>query len=200
MKFEDTQVFNFEGAIRGMRNPLDSWAKSDSDWSINKIGEADLNLCQRLISAGTEHCKFLRQIFVTVDITAPRFWWSEFDTYKVGTAANSCSTMHKIGAYKFTIDMFDCDDSDAQYINSLLPVLNMLREQYNSTKSNQDIITLKRMLPESFLQKRTVTMNYAVLRAMIRQRQHHRLHHWATDFINWCKSLPYAEELLFFNN
>lgn len=200
MKFEDTQVFNFEGAIRGMRNPLDSWAKSDSDWSINKIGEADLNLCQRLISAGTEHCKFLRQIFVTVDITAPRFWWSEFDTYKVGTAANSCSTMHKIGAYKFTIDMFDCDGSDAQYINSLLPVLNMLREQYNSTKSNQDLITLKRMLPESFLQKRTVTMNYAVLRAMIRQRQHHRLHHWSTDFINWCKSLPYAEELLFFNN
>lgn len=200
MKFEDTQVFNFEGAIRGMRNPLDSWAKSDSDWSINKIGDADLNLCQRLIAAGTEHCKFLRQIFVTVDITAPRFWWSEFDTYKVGTAANSCSTMHKIGAYKFTIDMFDCDDADVQYINSLLPVLNMLREQYNSTKSNQDLITLKRMLPESFLQKRTVTMNYAVLRAMIHQRQHHRLHHWSTDFINWCKSLPYAEELLFFNN
>ena len=200
MKFEDTQVFNFEGAIRGMRNPLDSWAKSDSNWSINKIGDVDLNLCQRLISAGTEHCKFLRQIFVIVDITAPRFWWSEFDTYKVGTAANSCSTMHKIGAYKFTIDMFDYDDSDVQYINSLLPVLNMLREQYNSTKSNQDLITLKRMLPESFLQKRTVTMNYAVLRAMIHQRQHHRLYHWSTDFINWCKSLPYAEELLFFNN
>lgn len=200
MKFENSQVFNFEGAIRGMRNPLDSWAKSDSDWSINKIGEADLKLCQRLISAGTEHCKFLRQIFVTVDITAPRFWWSEFDTYKVGTATNSCSTMHKIGAYKFTIDMFDYDDSDVQYINSLLPVLNMLREQYNSTKSNQDLITLKRMLPESFLQKRTVTMNYAVLRSMIHQRQHHRLYHWSTDFINWCKTLPYAEELLFFNN
>ena len=201
MNFEKTQVFNFEGALRGMRNPLDSWSKSDSRMTENgyEIGAADLGLAQRLILAGNEHRKFLRQIFVTVDITAPIYWWSEFDTYKVGTTANSRSTMHTLSKYPISIEMFerDEDETDTSYWDAVIPMLESLRLAYKETSDYRLFRQLKQRLPSAFLQMRTVTMNYENVRAIIGQRRHHRLREWNTDFIGWAKSLPYADELLF---
>lgn len=222
MKFENTEVFNFEGALRGMRNPMDSWDKLDSYYGINnhewcyRIGEKDLDLAQRLIKGGSEHAKFMRQIFVSVDITAPRYWWSEFDTYKIGTTANSCSTMHKLTAYPITYEMFcfdgindldienNLDDELLNYkiydwINNTLSLMEDIRIIGEETKQFKYKKIMKQILPEGFLQKRTVTLNYAVIRTMVQQRKNHRLKEWNTDFINWAKSLPYAEELIFFN-
>jgi hypothetical protein len=155
LKFEKTKVFNFEGAFRGMRNPLDSWAKSDSEWYRDNgdvenlsyfLGKEDLKLAQKLIKAGSEHRKFLRQIMVSVDITAPRYWWTEFDTYKVGTAANSCSTMHKLKDYPFTYEMFELDEymdeETMLHINDTVNYLDHMRKKYNETK---DITYLRRM-------------------------------------------------------
>ena len=138
MRFERTSVFNFENALRGMRNPLDSWAKSDSEILPDgnySIGEADLNLAQRLIKGGSEHRKFMRQIFVSVDITAPIYWWSEFDTYKVGTAANSRSTMHTLSKYPISEDMFERDEDNEfeDYWNFIIPSLESLRLKYKET-------------------------------------------------------------------
>lgn len=201
MKFENTKVYNFEGALRGMRNPKDSWDRSDSYYDENHnyiIGENDLKLAQVLIKAGKEHRKFLRQIMVCVDITAPRYWWSEMDTYKIGTVANSCSTMHKLNAYPITIDMFKIDEIFDEYdsINNTINMLEKLRKLYNQTKDIRYLRAMKQRLPESFLQKRTVTMNYENIYEIVRQRGNHRLNEWYRDTMEWINDLPYIEEFI----
>lgn len=215
MKFEHTQVFNFEGALRGMRNPLESWAKSDSHYTTTGcdegidgyvIGPNDLSLAQRLIKGGSEHRKFLRQIMVSVDITAPLYWFKEFDTYKVGTVANSTSTMHKIMSKPFTLDMFEIDDFvstlEGEWFEKTIEKCNQYRDQYIAQKDTNPELAkqiwkaLIRILPESFLQTRTVTMNYENLLNIVHQRSNHKLTEWHT-FIKWIKTLPYSSELLF---
>ena len=214
MKFENTEVFNFAGAFRGMRNPMSSWDKSDSGEECEehfgfsfckyKIGKNDLELAQRLIKAGSEHRKFLRQIFISVDITAPLYWWKEFDTYKVGTVANSTSTMHKLASTPITLDCFEMDDY-AELDNgfctdmwkSLIEWLEGLRQKYNETKDKRYWKELIRLLPESWLQKRTVTMSYENILKMVRERINHKLSEWRESFIDWAKTLPYADDLIF---
>lgn len=215
MKFEKTEVFNFEGAIRGMRNPMNSWDKSDSvfDRYTCHIGEKDMNLAQRLIKGGAEHRKYLRQIFVSVDITAPLYWWKEFDTYKIGTTANSTSTMHKITSKPITLDCFEIDDYDVSYAGmmggssiisksfiemQLIPYLEGLRQKYLETKDVGYWKELIRWLPESWLQTRTVTMTYENVRNMYFQRKNHKLIEWSESLIRWVKSLPYAKELIMY--
>lgn len=231
MKFENTAVFNFEGALRGMRNPMNSWSKSDSYWDFPEypdrfvIGENDMELAQKLIRAGSEHRKFLRQIFVSVDITAPLYWWKEFDTYKVGTVANSTSTMHKLSSTPITVQCFEIDDYDSaivvdkpnsnfknlsdpallsELINNFIAILESLRLKYIETKDNKYWKELIRWLPSSWLQTRTVTLTYENLYAICRQRKGHKLNEWSgrdkphlPNFINWVRSLPYADELIF---
>lgn len=237
MKFENTEVFNFEGALRGMRNPMNSWDKSDSGYyryctednkwvknscsydaclgactksKVFKVGENDLKLAQTLIKAGSEHRKFMRQIFVSVDITAPLYWWKEFDTYKVGTVSNSCSTMHKLTDTPITIDCFEMDDvywlrsreedfDLAELWRDDITKLEYLRRKYNETKDKHYWKELIRLLPESWLQKRTVTMNYENLLAMCSkgQRRFHKLTEWSKAFIDWARGLPYAQQLIF---
>lgn len=220
MNFENTQVWGFEHAIRGMRNPKNSWARSDSsfDGTAATVGEADLKLMQTLIKSGSEHRKFLRQIFVSVDITAPMYWWSEFDTYKVGTVANSTSKMHKLASTPISFDCFehddfintDCGGSDFKDTQSawtaLINVLEGLRIKFNETKEKKYWKELIRLLPESWLQKRTVTMNYENLLGMCSngQRRHHKLNEWSGEdnpalknFLSWARTLPYSNELLF---
>lgn len=235
MKFEYTEVFNFEGAFRGMRNPKESWSKSDSVFhyavaKVNdgklfsdaipsvvadccKLGENDLALAQSLIRAGSEHRKFMRQIFVCVDITAPLYWWKEFDTYKVGTVANSTSTMHKLASTPITVDCFEHNilsdriNPMSEVIHkhrlSELDYLERLRKECNNTV-NKDIKkelwkSLIEDLPDSWLQRRTVTMNYENLLVMCSkgQRRNHKLREWSKSFIDWARSLPYAQELIF---
>ena len=212
MKFENTEVWGFKHAIRGMRNPLESWDKSDSLFEsslqyFNVLGENDLNLMQRLIKAGSEHRKFLRQIFVSVDITAPLYWWKEFDTYKVGTVANSTSTMHKLASTPITLDCFETDNVEVLeelnyavscWWSELITWLEKLRQKYNETKDKRYWKELIRLLPESWLQKRTITMNYENILSIIHQRKAHKLTEWSKDFIEWAESLPYAKELLFY--
>ena len=206
MKFEHTKVFNFEGAFRGMRNPLKSWDKSDSfvdDTGEYVIGNNDMDLAQRLIKAGNPNDKFLRQIMVSVDITAPRYFWQEFDTYKVGTVENSESTMHTGGKNLYTMEDFEVNEHDISYeiiIQHILPYINQLVQTYNQDKNYECVKQIKKLLPESFLQRRTVTLNYEIIRNMLRQRYNHRLPEWRVDFVNWCKTLPYAEQLLFYEN
>ena len=209
MKFENTDVWGFEHAIRGMRNPLESWGKSDTVYGtywgeidghkcFDKdgfcIGQNDLTLMQKLIKAGTEHRKFLRQIFVSVDITAPLYWWKEFDTYKVGTIANSTSTMHKLASTPITMDCFEYGEMIYQ---GTIAELEMNRLKYLETKDKKEWKKLIVNLPESWLQKRTVTMNYENLLTMVKQRKNHKLSEWSVDFINWARSLPYSKELIF---
>ena len=282
MKFENTEVMNFKGAFRGLRNPLESWSKSDSciglfsesdidyylndviyiwidnenelrkkenkepfdygsdeyfkvsekyaDWLSNQgilyhddayynaafLGPNDLSLAQRMIKAGSSDRKFLRQIMVSVDITAPLYWWKEFDTYKVGTVANSTSTMHKLGSTPITKECFEMNDMDKdlllyennepesptlsveEYWNMLIVDLEHLRKKYNQTKDKRYWKELIRLLPESWLQTRTVTMNYEILRNMYSQRKNHRLTEWHT-FCRWIATLPYANELILYN-
>lgn len=237
MKFENTRVWGFEGALRGMRNPKNSWDKSDTVYGIAlneqeanaratnwvkleedknnnaftfiSIGENDLKLCQTLIKSGNEHRKFMRQIFVSVDITAPDFWYKEFDTYKVGTVANSTSTMHKIMSKPFTPDMFQYDgirEQDYAFFETLLERLNSLRNEYLETKDKKTWKTLIELLPMNYLFTRTVTMNYENLIAMCSkgQRRFHKLNEWSgidnpeeENFIKWARTLPYAQELIF---
>ena len=242
MKFEKTEVWGFEHAIRGMRNPKNSWDKSDSfecsdssgncencPFYINNhqlsssecmkdndsyfdtfrslyiIGKNDLDLAQRLIKAGSEHRKFLRQVFVSVDITAPMYWWNEFDIYKVGTVANSTSKMHKLASTPITRDCFEMDDfisSDESFgmeefwTSTLIPNLEWLRVRYNETKDKRYWKELIRLLPESWLQKRTVTTSYENVLNMYHQRcvHPHKLTEWSVVFKNWVESLPYAEQ------
>lgn len=219
MKFENTEVWGFEHAIRGCRNPLESWDKSDSKYIdieseegielqskgiYYKIGKNDLVLTQKLIKAGSEHRKFLRQIFVSVDITAPLYWWKEFDTYKVGTVSNSTSTMHKLASTPITIGCFEMGDFTPLIDNfkidlswqTIVTYLEQLRQKYNETKDKRYWKELIRLLPESWLQKRTITMNYENILNMYRQRKNHKLTEWSESFCDWVKTLPYAEELI----
>ena len=219
MKFEKTEVWGFEHAIRGMRNPLESWNKSDSHYDTEEvmvdeevvlergkyiIGSNDLQLAQTLIRAGSEHRKFLRQIFVAVDITAPLYFFKELDTYKVGTVANSTSTMHKLASTPITIDCFEMGDFTPLIDNfkidlswrTVVSYLEQLRQKYNETKDKRYWKELIRLLPESWLQKRTVTMNYENILNMYQQRKNHKLTEWSKSFCDWVKTLPYAEELI----
>ena len=274
MKFENTDVWGFEHAIRGMRNPKNSWSKSDSgclfhalpnysyddpkaeeytryldDYNLNlKIGPNDMKLMQALIKGGSEHRKFMRQIFVSVDITAPLYWWKEFDTYKVATVANSTSTMHKIQSLPITRESFEMDDYKSglkipitqkyanipddmffehdDMIDTIINYMEALRQEYNTIieqiknlQSDSNYIVglqeranwvwkeLIRWLPESWLQKRTITMNYENVRSMVHQRMNHKLNEWSgkdddslPNFIAWARTLPYAEELIFYGN
>lgn len=212
---EKSEVFNFEGAFRGLRNPLDSWDKADSEVKgvvkAFHMGPNDLNLAQRMIGAGTDESKFMRQIFVSVDITAPFYWWKEFDTYKIGTVANSCSTMHKITSYPIDETFFSIDDNwddliafededgnnctitEAYY--GVVEICESLRQKYLETKDKRYWRALISILPNGWMQKRTVTLNYQVLRAMYFARRHHKLQEWH-DFCSWVESLPYAKELI----
>lgn len=204
MKFEDTEVWGFEHAIRGMRNPMNSWDRSDSGYVDKRfndqfhIGPHDMKLMKTLIKAGPEHRKFLRQIFISVDITAPLYWWKEFDTYKVGTVANSCSTMHKLKDTPITVDCFEMGDYCGFFETpwkNLIALLEQCRKEYNETKDKRYWKELIRLLPESWLQKRTVTMSYENVANMYSQRMNHKLTEWSKDFIQWADSLPYFKEL-----
>lgn len=214
MKFEDTSVYNIYNAILGARNPMNSWNRSDSvfngyDGKIEniKIGENDLKLLQSLIKAGSEHRKFMRQIVVSVIITAPLYWWKEFDTYKVGTVSNSCSTMHKLAETPITLDCFEltsvklCDVGKAFFeeLDKMRVKSNEYRKNGEIEKANNWWKALIQLLPESWLQKRTVTMNYENLLAMCSkgQRRFHKLTEWSKSFIGWARALPYAQELIF---
>lgn len=179
VKIDNVKVFNVESAIRGMRNPMNSWDKSDS--VDGHIGDNDFALMKRLFDAGTEHRKYLRQIFVTCDILAPLYWWKEFDTYKVGTTANSCSTMHKIHEKRFSLDDFSTDHllrSGKGTLEDVIYDLNYFRALYLETKNKPYWWQLIQLLPSSYNQLRTVTMNYEVLANIIRQRKNHKLDEW----------------------
>ena len=216
MKFENSHVYNFENAIRGMRNPLASWDKSDSfydnDADCFVLGEKDSDLAIRLTKGGTEHRKFLRQIFVSVDITAPLYWWKEFDTYKVGTTANSTSTMHKLATTPITRECFEMDDYNAdllvyprepydfdQYMDEIADDMidhcENLRKWYLETKDIRYWKELIRWLPESSLHIRSVTLNYENLLSIVRQRTGHKLTEWKS-FLDWVYTLPYIKEFL----
>lgn len=235
MKFENTEVWGFEHALRGMRNPMNSWEKSDSykkDCSFdmvfcngvkiysdeNKdikfiIGKNDMKLAKSLVRAGEPHRKFMRQIFVSVDVTAPLYWWKEFDTYKIGTVSNSTSTMHKLASTPITRECFEMDDFENLEGNflvqdngsddtdgvwyELIENLEWLRWKYNETKDKRYWKELIRLLPESWLQKRTITMNYENILNMVYHRKNHKLTEWSESFINWTKTLPYADEFFF---
>lgn len=284
MQFKNTRAYNFEGAFRGMRNPMNSWDRSDSffgltdifmsdaltdvcdawieyenverrergaeeyshemknyneyynvlekyeQWFINQgilrrsdyggdiyevalLGPNDLDLAQRLILAGNEHAKFMRQIFVSVDITAPLYWWKEFDTYKVGTVANSTSTMHKLSAQSITMDMFEFNNLDVvvdtytsphggesirifnDYVEDIVDMCENLRLKFKETGDAAYWKALIQILPNAYLQTRTVTMSYANLRNIYFQRQHHKLAEWSL-FCDWILTLPYSKELI----
>lgn len=265
MKFENIRVYNFENALRGMRNPKNSWHLSDSQYGIGNdyvvddaiyettanwmeahgteddieyrdkincwlldngvlwsdedffefafIGPKDMNLARTLIKSGPEHRKFLRQIFVTVDITAPMYWFSEFDTYKVGTVANSTSKMHKLTSKPITIDCFETDDYKNVVLdkesalcvddikNIIIEYCEALRQKYLETNDKAYWKELVRWLPEGWLQTRTVTMNYENLLAMCSksQRRFHKLTEWSESFITFARHLPYAQEFIFFD-
>lgn len=269
MKFDNVSVMNFDNAFRGLRNPLESWDKSDSSFGLDNwdystvdydtaykwcrqefitpddeerydevegkylnwlhrngildsagdgyiryayLGPADMALAQKMVKAGSSHRKFLRQIMVSVDITAPLYWWKEFDTYKVGTVANSTSTIHKLSSTPITLDCFETDDMDDSLSlydrepynedwsiqhtwQDIINDLETLRQRYNETHDKRYWKELIRLLPESWLQTRTVTMNYEVLRNIYEQRKNHKLTEWH-QFCDWIKTLPYANELI----
>ena len=201
LKVERISVMNMENAIRGARNPLNSWAKMDSYYDEKGnfvLGENDLSLATRLAKAGSDHRKYLRQIFVTMDITAPLYWWKEFDTYKVGTVANSTSTMHKIQAKEFTRDDFSCDRMSPEclaVLDSVIAYLESERQRFNETKDREPWHNMIQLLPSSFNQMRTVTMNYEVLINIYYARKTHKLAEWHT-LCDAIASLPYAKELI----
>lgn len=209
MKFENTSVHNFQGAFRGMRNPMNSWDKSDSRFDeagggallSYQIGKNDLKLAQSLLAGGTDHSKFMRQIMVSVDVTAPLYWWKEFDTYKVGTVANSTSTMHKLATTPITKDCFELSGVTLQgkplhYMGEVIGMCEDLRQQFLETKDKNLWRALIQLLPSAWLQTRTITMSYQNIRAMYFARRSHKLSEWSANFIAWVKSLPYACELI----
>lgn len=239
MKFNKTEVFNFEGAFRGIRNALESWDKSDSTYCLlnedmdcnicglhNRgcntmmgnsgsylVGKEDLKLAQKLILAGDSHSKFMRQILVSYDITAPLYFFKEFDTYKINTVANSTSTIHKLSTTPITMDCFEIEDFNPEirlngvydgctysleetFVPELIDWLEQLRLKYLGTNDKKYWKELIRWLPESWLQTRTITMNYSNLRNIYFQRRNHKLTEWSVDFINWIETLPYAKELI----
>ena len=226
---EKTETYGWEAAVRGMRNPMNSWDKTDSEWCTNAsdnmpcvncyyfekglptcrcpkdkavyvIGDNDLALMKKLAAAGNDHGKFLRMITVTVDITAPLYWWKEFDTYKVGTVANSCSTMHKIQAKEFTLDDFSHEhlwSTARMQLEATIKVLNNFRDAFNHPGAERDYKKhcwwqMIQLLPTSYNQKRTVQLNYAVLRNIYHSRKNHKLDEWH-DFCHWIEGLPYSE-------
>ena len=208
IKVDDIEVWGFQHAIRGMRNPLNSWEKSDSGKNykgtvsdgdyIYKVGPNDLDLMRRLYFAGPEHRKYLRQIFVSMDITAPLYWWKEFDTYKVGTVSNSCSTMHKIHAKEFVLEDFSTDhlnDLNMVWMQGIVHLLNSNRERYLKSKEKSDWWQLIQMLPSSYNQRRTITMNYENVMSMIDQRGNHKLDEWVTFCWTILRELPYVKEI-----
>ena len=219
LKIENTEVIGWEAAVRGMRNPMNSWEKSDSlfydedgnlcrmgqgkNLSLDEIGDSDYKLMIKLRNAGTDHRKFMRMIAVYVDITAPLYWWKEFDTYKVGTVANSCSTMHKIAEKEFTLEDFSCEhladdfalsnaESPINVIEHLIHCLNFCRSLYLETKDKKYWWQMIQLLPSSYNQKRTVMLNYEVLANIYKSRKNHKLDEWHT-FCDWIESLPYSE-------
>lgn len=231
IKLENTEVIGWEATIRGVRNPLNSWDKSDSGWYLTGtpetnpaaandkylrekycIGDNDLDLMKRLAKAGTDHRKFMRMITVYVDVIAPLYWWKEFDTYKVGTVANSCSTMHKIADKEFTLEDFSCehlyaeDDIDGMYYSTtaeeeftstdvlkvVIEALNNYREMYLSAKDKKDWWQMIQLLPSSYNQRRTVMLNYEVLANIYKSRRNHKLNEWHV-FCDWIEGLPYSQ-------
>ena len=202
IKLERTQVMNFENALRGARNPLNSWARTDSAYDEEGnyiLGPNDLDLAVRLAKAGSDHRKYLRMVFVSVDITAPLYWWKEFDTYKVGTVANSCSTMHKIHAAPFTREDFShdrMDDGALAVLDTVVAFLEAERQKFVADKTDKQAWhNMIQMLPSSYNQMRTVTLNYEVLTNMYYARRNHKLAEWHT-LCEWIESLPYAKELI----
>ena len=204
MRIETLEIAGFAPALKGMRNPMNSWDKSDSYFTKNSdglwfIGKEDIKLAQSLIKGGTEHCKFLRQIQVWADFDMPRYWWSEFDTYKIGTSANSCSTMHKLLNNKnpITIELFNCDEEDLDIAEIVINRLEQLRQLYRENKDDKLLIRAKKLLMEGFLQLRTVNLNYQTIRNIYHQRNKHRLkEEWIDVFCAWTRELPYFEQLI----
>ena len=197
IKIENVDVYGFEAAIRGARNPKNSWHLMDSCYNNGEfeIGENDYDLLRRLTIAGPEHRKWNRMVTVTMDITAPLYWWKEYDTYKVGTVANSCSTMHKIHAKGFGLDDFSTehlDDSALEVMSMIIAELNSNRVLFNSVKNKDYWWNMIQLLPTSYNQKRTVHLNYEVLGTIYHQRRHHKLDEWV-DFCDTIKTLPYSE-------
>ncbi len=195
IKIENVDVYGWEAAIRGARNPMNSWHLMDSCTNNGEfeIGERDYDLLRRLTIAGPEHRKWNRMITVTMDITAPLYWWKEYDTYKVATVANSCSTMHKIQSKEFTLDDFSHERLvSLRLLNDTIDELNYYRDMYNKTKNKEYWWGMIQNLPSSFNQKRTVHLNYETLGAMYRQRQHHKLDEWRY-FCSMIEGLPYSE-------
>lgn len=224
IKFENTEVLGWESAIRGMRNPMNSWEKSDSGWNPDwprdnyifvdedtdnylelAIGPNDQKLMTALRNAGTDHRKFMRMITVYVDITAPLYWWKEFDTYKVGTVANSCSTMHKIADKEFTLEDFSCEHlisdeaipcrvySAKSMMEATVNNLNTFRKLYLETQDKKYWWQMIQLLPSSYNQRRTVMLNYEVIANIYKSRKNHKLDEWSFGFIEWILSLPYSE-------
>ena len=197
IKIENIDVYGFEATIRGARNPMNSWDRMDSGYNNSEfeIGENDYKLLKNLTIAGSEHRKWNRMVTVTMDITAPLYWWKEFDTYKVGTVANSCSTMHKIQAKAFTLNDFSTEHLDyigLETIRVVIRRLNRNRTLFNETKDKFYWWQMIQMLPTSYNQKRTVHLNYEVLGTIYHQRRHHKLDEWV-EFCDTIKTLPYSE-------
>lgn len=217
IKVELGEVWGWHHALRGMRNPMNSWDRADSDIERGFIGKNDADLMRRLYNGGAVHRKYLRQVFVSADITAPLYWWKEYDTYKVGTTANSCSTMHKIAAKPFELDDFSwdhllntgCDLFELKWgtdcstmvqpqhflIEYIIPVLNVCREKYLETKDKRYWWQMIQLLPSSYNQKRTVTFSYENAVTMIEQRSGHKLDEW-NEFVEMLKTLPFMDILL----
>lgn len=201
IKIERDAVMNFENAIRGARNPMNSWNRMDSYYDEDGkfiMGPNDLSLAQRLARAGSDHRKFIRQIFVSVDFTAPLYWWKEYDTYKVATVANSTSTMHKIASKPFELDDFSHDHMNEKTLESLksvIAVLEELRLEYVETKNKDVWYSMIQLLPSSYNQMRTCTLNYETLMNIYYARRNHKLEEWHT-LCDWITTLPYAKELI----
>lgn len=209
IKIENVHVDNIVRAVYSARNAMNSWNRSDSDWETDSLGENDLTLAKRLSKSGNDHSKFLRMINVTFDVTAPLYWYKEFSTYKVGTVANSCSTMHKIHAKEFTIDDFSHEHLFPNIIGvggntvvkhglgmlaEIVFILNAYRDDYLKTKDKRYWWQMIQLLPSSYNQKRTVQLNYQVLKAIYHARENHKLDEWR-EFCKWCETLPYFKEI-----
>ena len=205
IKVENTHIDNIVRAVYSARNAMNSWNISDSDWKNDVLGDNDLALAKKLVKAGSDHSKFMRMINVTCDITAPLYWWKEFDTYKVGTVRNSCSTMHKIHEKEFTLDDFSIDDfyfeddKCGMYLSDMFKNVvadcEFLRKKFVETGDKRYWRGLIQLLPESYNQRATVQLNYAVLRNMYHSRKNHKLDEWV-EFCKWVETLPYAKELI----
>lgn len=204
IKLEKTDVMNFENAMRGARNPMNSWERMDSCTVDGKFifGPNDLDLAKRLSKAGSDHRKFIRQIFISVDITAPLYWWKEYDTYKVGTVANSTSTMHKIHSKPFEISDFSTDhmnEETKEMMRQNIVFLENIRNKFIDTKDKSYWYSIIQLLPESYNQMRTCTFNYENVLSMYNSRKNHKLEEWHT-FCDWILELPYFKELFIDNN